>query len=399
MPSSAETRPSPFHAVIVAAGKGVRAGGGLPKQYRPVGGIPLIRRTLEAFLRHPACGHVVLVIGDGQAEICREALGPAWDRVVTVTGGATRQISVRSGLTALAGMADQEETVLIHDGARPFVSIRLIDAVLDGVRPDGGALPGLPVIDTLKAVPDGDTVTGTVPRDGLYRAQTPQAFPLGAILAAHQSAEFEVTDDAALFEQAGKPVWIVPGDPANVKLTTEEDFSAAEDRLAALMETRTGMGFDVHRFAPGDGVWLCGVFVPHDRRLDGHSDADVGLHAITDALLGAIGDGDIGSHFPPSDPQWRGASSDRFLRHAADLVAAAGGQIRHVDATIICERPKVGPHRDGMRARVAEILAIAPGRVSVKATTTEKLGFTGRGEGIACQAIATVALPAGGDDH
>lgn len=394
MTSPVETLRQTFHAVIVAAGKGIRAGGGIPKQFRPVAGIPLLRRTVTAFQRHPLCGRIVIVIGDNQEALCREALGSVWDSVMTAPGGATRRESVLSGLTALAASEDDQDTVLIHDGARPFVTTKVIDRVLGGVASYGAALPGLPVVDTLKRAPDGLAIQKTVPREGLYRAQTPQGFRLRSILTAHTENSAEVTDDAALFEKLGKSVWIVSGDPANVKLTTEEDFTAAEERLAALIETRTGMGFDVHRFVEGDGVWLCGVRVPHDKRLEGHSDADVGLHAITDAILGAIADGDIGSHFPPSDPQWRGARSDLFLRYAADRVSSFGARILHVDATLVCERPKVGPHRDAMRARVADILGIEEGRISIKATTTEKLGFTGRGEGIACQAVATVALPA-----
>lgn len=396
MSAEAEQSIQPFHLVLVAAGQGVRAGGGLPKQYRPVGGIPLIRRSIEVYLRHVACRSVIVVIGEGQEDLCRDALGPVTEKVVFAPGGATRQQSVLSGLNAVARLADPQDIVLIHDAARPFVTTALIDRVLDGVAGHGAALPGLPVVDTLKQAPDGGRIRHTVPREGLFRAQTPQGFRLSEILDAHRAAVSEVTDDAALFETLGKPVWIVPGDPANVKLTTEDDFAAAEERLANLLEPRTGMGFDVHRFAEGDGVWLCGILVPHDKRLEGHSDADVGLHAITDAILGSISDGDIGSHFPPSDPTWRGADSARFLKHAGDRLAAQGGRILNIDATLICERPKVGPHRDAMVARVADILNISKDRVSIKATTTERLGFTGRGEGIACQAIVTVAVPPDG---
>tara|TARA_R110002073_G_scaffold271696_1_gene435266 strand:- start:372 stop:1202 length:831 start_codon:yes stop_codon:yes gene_type:complete len=269
-----------------------------------------------------------------------------------------------------------------------------MDRVIAATVQVGAAIPALPVIDTLKQSQNGQTIQATVSRQGLYRAQTPQGFHLETILDLHRAAQNgpEATDDAALVELAGGAVQLVEGDAANVKLTTERDFQEAEQKMASLMEARTGTGFDVHRFEPGDAVWLCGVRIPHSQQLKGHSDADVGLHAITDALLGAIAQGDIGDHFPPSDPQWRGAASDQFLRHAAMLVAQSGGRILHIDATLICEAPRIGPHRQAMRERIADILHLSLDRVSVKATTTEKLGFTGRGEGIACQAVATVSL-------
>ncbi|MBU0797789.1 MAG: 2-C-methyl-D-erythritol 2,4-cyclodiphosphate synthase, partial [Alphaproteobacteria bacterium] len=295
-------------------------------------------------------------------------------------------------LEALA--ADAPDSVLIQDAARPFADAALIDRVLDALADHPGAIPAIAVADTLKRAIDGRIET-TVPRTGLYRAQTPQGFRFADILAAHRAcAGQELTDDASVLEAAGQTVVLVEGAEANVKITTAEDMMRAETLLGAARESRSASGFDVHRFAgSGDHVTLCGVSVPHDSALEGHSDADVGLHALTDALLGCIGAGDIGQHFPPSDPQWRGASSDRFLAHARSLVEARGGRIVHVDVTLICERPKIGPYRDAMVARVAEILRLSPDRVSVKATTTEQLGFTGRREGIAAQALATIELP------
>jgi len=375
-------------ALIVAAGKGVRAGGGLPKQYRLIAGVSVLRRSIDALRTHPGIDAVRVVIAPGDEDLYAEATAglalPA-----PVHGGATRQESVRLGLEALA--ADAPARVLVHDAARPFVSTAVIDRVLAALDTHPGAIPALAIVDSLRR--GGATVEAEVPRDGLYRVQTPQAFHFAPLLAAHRGATVEATDDAEVLRAAGGAVAMVPGDEANVKLTTPEDFDRAEAALAARLIARTASGYDVHRFGPGDGVWLCGVLIPHTHGLIGHSDADAGLHALTDALLGCIGDGDIGQHFPPSDPQWRGASSDRFLVHAAGLIAAKGGIIDHVDVTIICERPKVGPHRDAMRARIADLLGLHPGRVSVKATTTEGLGFTGRGEGLAAQAMATVRLP------
>lgn len=382
-----------FHAVIVAAGRGLRAGGGLPKQFRTLAGLPVITRTVARFAAHPRCARIVIVTAAEDVDRCRGLL-VAQKRVEIVPGGATRQASVRAGLEVLAA-EPEEAIVLVHDAVRPFAAAALLDRVATAAAAGGAVLPGLPVSDTLKSVTDDGHVTATVPRDPLRRGQTPQGFRLGALLAAHrtQAVGPEATDDAALMEAASHPVTVIDGDPENVKLTTEADFDAAECRLTPLWETRTGLGYDVHRFGPGDGVWLFGLRIPHDKTLRGHSDADVGLHAITDALLGAIAAGDIGSHFPPTDPQWRGASSEQFLTHARDLVLARGGRILSVDATAICEFPKLGPHRTALQARVAEILTLSDGRVSLKATTTEMLGFTGRGEGIACQAIATVVLP------
>ena len=388
---------APFHVVIVAAGTGQRAGGGVPKQYRLLAGKPVLRRTVDAFIDTPGLQTITVVIGSGQEEDCATALFGV-DALAIVPGGASRQESVRNGLEDLAdrlGTDSKEAVVLIHDAARPFASSRMIQSIAETAFRTGAALPALPVVDTLKSEAADGTVAATVPRAGLHRAQTPQGFHLSAILAAHRNADpaRDATDDAMLAEVAGLPVTLVPGEETNVKLTTEADFAAAEQRLSVARETRTGMGFDVHRLVAGDHLWLCGIRIDHDRTLLGHSDADVGLHAITDAILGALGGGDIGQHFPPSDPQWKGAPSDAFLRHAAALAARRDAKILHIDATLICEAPKVGPHREAMRARVADILGLPKDRVSIKATTTEKLGFTGRGEGIACQAVATLSLP------
>jgi 2-C-methyl-D-erythritol 4-phosphate cytidylyltransferase/2-C-methyl-D-erythritol 2,4-cyclodiphosphate synthase len=375
-------------ALVVAAGSGLRFGSDVPKQYLPLGGVPILRRAVEAFTGHPRIDAVQVVIGPGQGEACAAALA-GLALPPPVTGGATRQASVRLGLEHLS--ADPPDRVLVHDGGRPLVPSVVIDRVLDALDGGGAAIAALPVTDTLKRA-EGGTIGATVDRAGLWAAQTPQGFPFPALLDAHRRfADHPATDDASLFEAAGLPVALVPGDPDNIKVTMADDLARAE-RLLAPSEFRTGMGYDVHRFGPGDHVMLCGVRVPHDRGVVAHSDGDVGLHALTDAILGAIGDGDIGQHFPPSDPRWRGASSDRFLRHAVDLLAARGGRVANVDVTIVCERPKVGPHRTAMVERMAAILGVGPDRVSVKATTSETLGFTGRAEGLAAQAVATVAL-------
>ena len=378
-------------AVIVAGGRGVRAGGGLPKQYRRLAGRPVLRRTVAAFAGHGRVDSVQVVIHPDDRALYEQAVA-GLDVRTPVFGGDTRQASVLAGLEALADAAPT--VVLIHDAARAFVSAAVIDGVIDAVLATGdGAIPALPVTDTLKR--GGDVVEATVDRAGLNRAQTPQGFPYSTILAAHHRAREEaLTDDAAVAEAAGLAVRLVAGEEDNVKLTTAEDFARAEGRLSGTLgDVRTGTGFDVHRFEPGDHVWLCGVRVPHSEGLKGHSDADVGLHAITDAILGALGAGDIGEHFPPTDAHWKGAASDRFLAHAGELVAERGGAVAHVDVTLICERPRLGPHKPAMVARVADILGLDASRVSVKATTTEKLGFTGRGEGIAAQAVATLRLP------
>lgn len=371
--------------LIVAAGKGERAGTSLPKQYERLAGQPMLRRTAEAFRGFS----VQVVIGPGQEELAATALA-GLSLPAPVTGGATRQESVRRGLEALA--KDAPDFVLIHDAARPLVSSKVIASVVTALQSGAdGALPMVAVSDTLRRRDDGGRWT-LVPRDSLYRAQTPQGFVYAKILAAHRDhAQEDVTDDVALAELAGLKVQMVEGEEKNIKVTRKEDFALAETFLAS-SDVRTATGYDVHKFKEGDHIWLCGLKIPHTHGLEGHSDADVGLHAITDALLGCIGEGDIGQHFPPTDERWRGAASWKFLDHAASLVAAKGGVINHVDVTIICERPKVGPHRDAMKARIAEILKLDPSRVSVKATTTEGLGFTGRREGIAAQAVATVKL-------
>ncbi|MGE4220024.1 MAG: bifunctional 2-C-methyl-D-erythritol 4-phosphate cytidylyltransferase/2-C-methyl-D-erythritol 2,4-cyclodiphosphate synthase [Alphaproteobacteria bacterium] len=377
-------------ALVLAAGRGVRAGGGIPKQYRSVAGEPMLRRTVRAFLDHPRIDAVRVVTDPADEAMYRDALA-GLDLLEPVAGGATRQLSGRAGLESLAEHAP--EKVLIHDAARPFVPASVIDRVLDALDGAPAAIAAMPVSDTIKKADAAGRVAGTVDRAGLWRAQTPQGFRYDAILAAHrQLAGMDLTDDAAVAEAAGLPVAIVLGSEENIKVTMPEDFTRmAPQQTQGMPMTRIGSGFDVHRFVPGDHIMLCGIKVPHSQGLGGHSDADVGLHALTDALLGAVAAGDIGHHFPPSDPQWRGADSARFLRHAADLVAAKGGRIVNVDVTIICERPKVGPHREAMCRRIAEILDLPVDRVSVKATTTERLGFTGREEGIAAQAVAAVA--------
>lgn len=381
-----------IHALIVAAGRGSRMAADVPKQYRRLAGRPVLAWTVGAFLGHPAIASVRCVIHPDDTALYDAAMA-GLARPDAVAGGATRQDSVRNGLAALAEAAGPGDRVLIHDGARPLLSPALIDRVIAALDTAPGAIAALPVVDTLKRAQDG-LAAATIERDGLWRAQTPQGFDLAAIRAAHETAAGQaLTDDAAVADAAGLDVRLVPGEEDNLKITTEADLQRAERMLAGATETRTGSGFDVHRFGPGDAVRLCGIEVAHTHGLVGHSDADVGLHALTDALLGAIGDGDIGSHFPPSDPAWRGADSAAFLQHAASLVALRGGRIIHLDVTLICERPKVGPHRDAMRARVAELLGLEADRISVKATTTEGLGFTGRREGIAAQAVATVALP------
>jgi 2-C-methyl-D-erythritol 4-phosphate cytidylyltransferase/2-C-methyl-D-erythritol 2,4-cyclodiphosphate synthase len=375
----------------VASGRGERFGGSVPKQYRRLAGQPILHHCLRAFAGHPRVDAVRAVIHPGDLALYDEA-AQGLALLAPAHGGATRQDSVRLGLESLA--AEPPDFVLIHDGVRALVEPALIDRVLDGLQAHAAVLPALPVTDTLKRVGDG-AVAGTVDRTGLWRAQTPQGFRYRAILDAHRAfAGQSLTDDCALAEAAGLAVAVVAGAESNLKITEPDDLARAEGILSAGLRPRTGMGFDVHRLGPGDGMVLMGVHLPGSLCLIGHSDADVGLHALTDALLGALGAGDIGSHFPPSEARWAGADSAFFLCHARDLVAAAGGVIEHVDATLICERPKIGPHREAMVARVAELLQIAPARVSIKATTTERLGFAGRGEGIAAQAVATVCLPA-----
>jgi 2-C-methyl-D-erythritol 2,4-cyclodiphosphate synthase/2-C-methyl-D-erythritol 4-phosphate cytidylyltransferase len=377
-------------ALIVAAGRGSRFGEGMPKQYRMLGGTPVLRRTVSVFLAHPRVDQVRIVIHAddyAQYEECLAGL----DLLPPVHGGATRQESVFLGLESLSEL--KPERVLIHDAARPAVDAGLIDRVLNALAEAPAALPAVPVVDTLKkaAADRPHQVAGTIDRAGLWRAQTPQGFHYDAILTAHRSTQGKnFTDDAAIAEHVGLAVTLVAGSEDNVKITTEDDLRRQERMIGSMSETRTGLGFDVHRFSEGDHVMLGGVAIPHSAGLEGHSDADVALHALTDALLGAIGAGDIGTHFPPTDTQWRGAPSHRFLEHAASLIRDWGGAVVHVDLTVICERPKVGPHRAAIQQRIAAILAIEPDRVSIKATTTERLGFTGRQEGIAAQAVATV---------
>jgi 2-C-methyl-D-erythritol 4-phosphate cytidylyltransferase/2-C-methyl-D-erythritol 2,4-cyclodiphosphate synthase len=380
-----------FAALIVAGGTGSRMGGQMPKQYLSLAGKPVIRRTVEVFLGHPDIADVQVVIGPGHRELHDAALA-GLAVLPPVAGGATRQESVRNGLEALA--ARNPDGVLIHDAARPLVSPALIGAVIDALKGSAdAALPLLPVWDSLKHR-DSSTRLRAVPRDDLYRAQTPQGFRFGAIREAHAKfANQIVTDDIALADLAGLHVASVAGEETNMKITTASDLELAERLLSARTEIHTGSGYDVHRFVPGDHVWLCGVEIPHERGLEGHSDADAGLHALCDAIFGAIGAGDIGQHFPPSDERWRDAPSRKFLEYAGALMRQRGGELVNCDVTLICEAPRIGPHRENMRQTIAEILAVDVARVSVKATTTEGLGFTGRGEGLAAQAIANIRMP------
>jgi 2-C-methyl-D-erythritol 4-phosphate cytidylyltransferase/2-C-methyl-D-erythritol 2,4-cyclodiphosphate synthase len=382
-------------AVVVAGGRGLRAGGDLPKQYRQIFGEPVIRPGLAALANHAGVSLVQPVIHADDAALFRAA-SVGISVLPPVHGGATRQASVRAGLEALQPHGPQ--LVLVHDAARPFASEALIARAIAAGRASGAAVPVIAVADTVKTVDAAGCVTGTIDRAHLRMVQTPQAFGFAALLDAHRRAKAagcdDFTDDAALAEWAGLKVTTFEGEAENVKLTTDGDFVRAEAaKFAALSDVRMGFGFDVHSFDAGDHVMLGGVRISHPRGLSGHSDADVVLHALVDAILGALADGDIGVHFPPSDPQWRGASSDRFLAFAAERVRARGGLIAHLDVTIVCEAPRIGPHRDAMRARIAEIAGVAIERVAVKATTSEKMGFTGRGEGMAAFANATVRLP------
>ncbi len=378
-------------ALIVAAGRGERLPGDRPKQYRPVAGRAVLRRSVEPFLAHPAIDRVQVVFNRDDVALYDDAVADL-DLPTPVAGGETRQESVRLGLVAIADFVPAK--VLIHDGARPIVPPVLIGRVVAALDDNPAVCPALPVTDTLKRAADG-AIAGTVDRRDLWRAQTPQGFHYDAIFDAHKSVTGVHTDDAAVAEAAGVPVTLVDGAEENIKITTEDDLARASRWLAAADETRVGSGFDVHRFGPGDGVRLAGMTIAHDLALAGHSDADVVLHAVTDAILGALGAGDIGEHFPPSDPAWRDADSRQFVEHALALLAARDGRLTHIDITIICERPKISPHRTAMVASLADILGVPAARVSVKATTTEGLGFTGRGEGIAAQATVTMALPAG----
>jgi 2-C-methyl-D-erythritol 4-phosphate cytidylyltransferase / 2-C-methyl-D-erythritol 2,4-cyclodiphosphate synthase len=389
------SRPERTAAILVAAGRGLRAGAGGPKQYRVIGGQTVIFRAMEPFSRHPDVFAVQPVVNPDDAALFNEAVVGLRHRPPT-NGGATRQASVRAGLEALA--SEKPDIVLIHDAARPFVTQALISRAIDAVGRTGAAIPAVPVTDTIKLTGANGDVEATPDRARLRIAQTPQVFRFDAILDAHRRAAREglsdFTDDAAIAEWAGLTVATFEGDPANMKLTTPEDFVREEARLASLLgDIRTGTGYDVHAFGEGDHVMICGVRVPHTKGFLAHSDGDVGLHALVDAILGALADGDIGSHFPPSDPQWKGASSDRFLKYAVDRVTARGGRIANLEVTLICERPKIGPLRDTMRAKIAEISDVNISRIAVKATTSEKLGFTGREEGIAATASATIRLP------
>jgi 2-C-methyl-D-erythritol 4-phosphate cytidylyltransferase / 2-C-methyl-D-erythritol 2,4-cyclodiphosphate synthase len=383
-------------AVIVAAGRGQRAGGDIPKQYRSVAGEPAIRPTLFAFSGHPQIGVVQPVIHPEDQNLFRAAAMGLNKLMEPVAGGATRQASVRAGLEALLPHAP--DLVLIHDAARPFLTGALIARAIASGSKYGAAVPAVAIADTVKKIDDAAMVTETLDRSRLRMVQTPQAFAFDLIMAAHRRAvaagREDFTDDAALAEWAGQRVSVFEGEAGNVKLTTNDDFTRAEAlHAAALSDVRTGNGFDVHAFADGDHVMLGGVRIAHARGVTGHSDADVALHALVDAILGALAEGDIGQHFPPSDPQWKGASSDRFLAFACERVRARGGIIGNLDVTIVCETPRVSPHRDAMRSRIAAIAGVPPDRVAVKATTSEKLGFTGRGEGIVAMATATVRLP------
>lgn len=384
-------------ALLVAAGVGTRAGGGVPKQFRTIGSKAVIAHAVDALVHHHAIDTIMIVVGEGQEERAAAAIGRrdiGRRDIAYAQGAESRQGSVRAGLEAIAS-AGGADYVLIHDAARPFVPGIVIDRLLDALTMAEGAIPTLPVADTLVRGAGG-TMGDGVDREALYRVQTPQAFRFDSILEAHRAWNDmqDATDDAQILKASGHDVALVQGDDDLDKLTYPQDFLRAEARFASNRQVRVGMGYDVHRLADDEELWLGGVLIPHDRGLAGHSDADVALHAIVDAMLGALAEGDIGSHFPPSDPQWRGASSDRFLAYARDRVSVRDAAIDHVDLTIICEAPKIGPHREAIRSRIAEILQISLDRVSVKATTTERLGFAGRREGIAAQAVATLSLPA-----
>jgi 2-C-methyl-D-erythritol 4-phosphate cytidylyltransferase/2-C-methyl-D-erythritol 2,4-cyclodiphosphate synthase len=400
-------------ALIVAAGRGLRAGEGLPKQYRTLGGSMVLARTLRALAGHDAIDLVTVAIHPDDValyDMAVSALEPAFRAKLTapVHGGATRAETVRRALASF-GEAEEGASVLIHDGARPFVSPALIGRAVAAAEQHQAAVPVLPVTDTMKEVTEAGLITRTLERDRLRTIQTPQAFRLGTIRKAHEAAaqagRSDFPDDGAVIEWAGIPLASFAGDPANIKLTHPEDFMVAEARLNAItpLVTRVATGYDVHAFGPGDHVWLGGVKVAHDRGVVAHSDGDVALHALCDAVFGVIGDGDIGVHFPPSDERWRGASSDQFLAFACERLRARGGIIDHLDVSVVCERPKIGPYRIAMVARIAAIAGIPATCVGLKATTSERLGFTGRSEGLAALATVTARLPAppvGGDaDH
>jgi 2-C-methyl-D-erythritol 4-phosphate cytidylyltransferase/2-C-methyl-D-erythritol 2,4-cyclodiphosphate synthase len=401
MQDGSEAQPAKAAVVIVAAGRGERAGkADGPKQYRLIGGSPVVSHTIQAFLRHPRIGRVIIAIHPDDDELFRTSIsGFKDDRITAIHGGATRQESTRLALRALRD--DAPDMVLIHDAVRPFVDPGLIDRTIDAIDERQGALPAMQVADTLKRMNGEGNVGETVPRAGLHAAQTPQGFPYWPILAAHEKAfqlgKHDFTDDSAVAEWANIPVRIVTGSPDNMKLTWARDMVVADQRLGsgrpAFPDVRTGNGYDVHSFEPGDHVTLCGVKIPHDKKLSGHSDADVGLHALTDALLATCGAGDIGTHFPPSDPKWKGAASSLFVEHAAGIVRSGGGRIANADITLICEAPRIGPHREAMVEAISAMLQISGDRISIKATTNERLGFIGREEGIAAIATASVVFP------
>ena len=396
-------------ALIVAAGRGQRVGGAVPKQYLPLaGGRPVLHHTVRALGSHPRVQLLRVAIHPDDADLYARAIEGLPQDITNkllpaIAGGASRQDSVRHGIESLTSL--NPRLVLIHDGARPLVSPAQIDKVVEALATSDGAILALRVTDTLKREGKTGEIIGTIDRSQLWRAQTPQGFRFAAILAAHRAAARgpELTDDAAVAERAGLRVALVEGEERNLKITRPEDFERAAQILAiaersaeamtTAFEPRTGQGIDVHRFGPGDHVMICGVRVPHDAGVIAHSDGDVGLHALVDAILGALGAGDIGRHFPPSDPQWRHADSSRFVTHAVNLAQSRGARIVHVDITMLCERPRIGPHRDAMIARLSALLGIANERISVKATTTERLGFTGRKEGLAAQAVATLLVP------
>lgn len=381
--------------MIVAGGTGSRVGTDLPKQYHTLGNRAVIAHTVQSFLDagiDPSA--IQTVIATGMDKTAAEALAPPPDLPVPVTGGADRQASVLAGLEAIANKQPLPDYVMVHDAARPFVPTDVIARLVAAMTNNVAAIAALPVVDALQLAPKGE-IEKPVPRENMWRAQTPQIFHTQIILDAHRTHKGKaMADDAAVAQAAGHAVKIVPGDEAMFKITHAEDMHRARAQLyLQTPDTRTGQGYDVHKLGEGDHVWLGGVRIAHTQSLIGHSDADVALHALTDAVLGALAQGDIGTHFPPSEEKWKGASSDLFLKHACDLVAARGGLIAHLDLTIICEAPKIGPHRAAMQKRIAEITGLAENQISIKATTTEKLGFTGRGEGIAAQALATVRLP------
>ena len=379
-------------AVLTAAGRGTRFGSETPKQYLSLLGRPVLRHAAEALLAEGLVAALQPVCAAGEEETVVALLAGLPGVLPPVPGGATRQESVRAGLEALAARDPAPEVVLVHDAARPVVPPGTVGRLLAALDMAAGAIPAQPVADTLKRGEAG-LAAATVPRAGLYRAQTPQAFRFPVLLAAHRAATAEATDDAQLLEAMGEAVALTEGSETNVKITFPEDLARLEALLMARMMPRVGTGFDVHRIAPGRPMVLCGVAIPCEFGLEGHSDADVGIHALCDAIYGALAEGDIGRWFPPSEARWKGADSDVFLRHAAERIAARGGVLANADVTLLCERPRIGPYRDAVQARLAELLGVEPGRIGVKATTTERLGFSGRGEGIAAQAAAMVLLP------